>query len=190
MTDLQTLQREGHIDLFYGDESGFSLLPVVPYGWQPPGLVVERPSRYSPRLNVLGWLSEWGELVHFVTEKSIDSQFVIDSISTWSAGLGRPTVLVLDNAPIHPVRRCGSKRFEAALETWQSQGLYVFFLPAYSPHLNKIETLWRKMKYEWLEAVAYVGYESLKTAVKRLLTDFGTTHTIEFSEKYCIIKSV
>lgn len=123
--------------------------------------------------------------MHFLTEKSIDSQFVIASISRWAAGLNRPTVLVLDNAPVHR-----SKLFKAALDTWQAQGLYVFFLPAYSPHLNQIETLWRKMKYEWLETVAYVSYESLKTAVTRLLTDFGVTHTIKFAQKYCIIKSV
>ena len=184
MTDLQTLQRAGHLDLFYGDESGFSLFPVVPYGWQPLGECIERPSHYSSRLNVLGWLSESGELVHFCTEKSIDSRFVIDSINIWAAGLSRPT-LVLDNAPIHR-----SKAFKAALVGWQVQGLYVFFLPAYSPHLNKIETLWRKMKYEWLETVAYLNYESLKTAVTRLLTDFGVTHTINFAQKYCIIHSV
>lgn len=179
------MQREGHIDLFYGDESGFSLLPVVPYGWQPPGQVVERPSHYSPRLNVLAWLGESGELVHFSTEKSINSQFVIDSISSWAAGLSRPTALVLDNAPIHR-----SKLFKAALDTWQGGGLYIFFLPAYSPHLNKIETLWRKMKYEWLDAVAYFSYESLKAAVRQLLTNFGKTNTIKFAQKYCIIKSV
>jgi len=182
---LQTLQRAGHIDLFYGDESGFSLLPVVPYGWQPPGQIIERPSRYSLRLNVLAWLSESGELVHFFTEKSIDSQFVINSINGWSISLMRPTVLVLDNAPIHR-----STVFKAALAGWQAQGLYVFFLPAYSPHLNKIETLWRKMKYEWLEAVAYTSYESLRTAVVKLLTGFGLTHTIKFAQRHCIINSV
>lgn len=158
---------------------------MVPYGWQPPSQLIERPSRYSPRLNVLGWLSESGELVHFFTQQSIDTQFVVESISSWAGGLSRPTVLVLDNAPIHR-----SKVFKAALANWQVQGLYVFFLPAYSPHLNKIETLWRKMKYNWLEASAYVSYESLKRAVIGLLTDFGVTYTIKFAQKYCIINSV
>ena len=116
--------------------------------------------------------------MHFFTEKSIDSHFIIDSISGRATDLMRPTVLVLNNAPIHR-----SKVFKTALAGWQAQGLYVFSLPAYRPHLNKIEILRRKMKYEWLEATAYLSYNSLKTAVKRLLTDFGITRNIKFTEK-------
>ncbi len=29
---------------------------------------------------------------------------------------------------------------------WQKRGLYLLFLPAYSPHLNIAGTLWRKIK--------------------------------------------
>ena len=157
----------------------------MPYGWQAPGQVVERPSRYSSRLNVLGWLSESGELVHFFTEKSIDTPFVINSISAWASGLSRPTVLVLDNAPVHR-----SSLFKAKLASWQQQGLFVFFLPTYSPHLNKIEMLWRKLKYEWLSTAAYTSYETLKTAVTQILSEFGQAYSIRFAQKYCIINSV
>lgn len=181
---------EGHIDLFYGDESGFSLVPVVPYGWQGAGHALERPSQSSRRLNVLAWLTEAGHLVSFTTPFSINSRFVIGCIEEWIVGLNRPTVLVLDNAPIHR-----SKVFLACLDGWQQQGLYVFFLPAYSPHLNKAECLWPvrrcgKIKYEWLDTGAYSSYESLTQAVKAVLADFNQKYTIRFAQKHSIINSV
>lgn len=185
LVDLQTLAAEGHIDLFYGDESGFSLVPVVPYGWQAADHRLERPSQASRRLNVLAWLNQAGQLVSFTTPLSITSQFVIGCLDEWLGSLSRPTVLVLDNAPMHR-----SKGFVASLERWQQAGLYIFFLPAYSPQLNKAECLWRKMKYEWLDTAAYTRYESLTQAVKTILAEFGQKYTIRFTPKHCIINSV
>ena len=173
------------IDLFYGDESGFSLLPVVPYGWQQADQALARPSQYSPRLNVLAWLSEAGQLVSFTRQQTIDSAFVIASINSWLSGLTRDTVLVLDNAPMHR-----SKAFKACLAGWQQQGLYVFLLPAYSPHLNKAECLWRKMKYEWLTTAAYTSYQALCQEVETILAQFGQRFTIQFTLKHCQINSV
>lgn len=185
LIDLQTLAAADHIDLFYGDESGFSLVPVVPYGWQMAGHSLERPSQSSPRFNVLAWLNEAGHLVSFTSHVSITSEFVIRCIDEWVVSLNRPTVLVLDNAPMHR-----SKAFRACLERWQQAGLYVFFLPAYSPHLNKVECLWRKIKYEWLDTAAYGSYEALRQAVKDILADFGYKYTIRFAQNYCLINSV
>ncbi|MBL0231703.1 MAG: transposase [Moraxellaceae bacterium] len=45
-------------ELYYFDESGFSLHPVVPYAWQPKGQTIRIPSTASPRLNVLGFFSK------------------------------------------------------------------------------------------------------------------------------------
>jgi hypothetical protein len=45
---------EGTINLYYLDETGFSLIPSVPYGWQDIGEYLPIPSRRSRSLNVLG----------------------------------------------------------------------------------------------------------------------------------------
>ncbi len=34
LQELKSLEKQGHIDLYYGDESGFCLTPVTAYGWQ------------------------------------------------------------------------------------------------------------------------------------------------------------
>ncbi len=56
-----------------------------------------------------------------------------------------------------------------------------FFLPTYSPHLNKIEILWRFIKYKWLEIEAYESYSSLVKAVENILINFGSEYTINFA---------
>jgi len=64
----------------------------------------------------------------------------------------RPTVVVLDNAPIHT-----SHAVAAKLDEWERLGLTLYFLPPYSPQLNLIEILWRKIKYEWMPNSAYTS---------------------------------
>ena len=63
---------------------------------------------------------------------------------------GAFAVVVLDNASMHRLASFERKELE-----WRAQRLYVIFLPAYTPELNLIEILWRKIKYEWLPVTAY-----------------------------------
>ena len=59
--------------------------------------------------------------------------------------------------------------------------MYIFYLPTYRPHRNKIETLWRKIKYEWLRPEAYATFQTLKTAVWHILDRVGRQYTIRFT---------
>ena len=49
---LQKQEDQGKIDLYYFDESGFTLDPSIPYAWQEPGTVIEIPARKCGRINV------------------------------------------------------------------------------------------------------------------------------------------
>ncbi len=49
---LQKQEDQGKIDLYYFDESGFTLDPYIPYAWQEPGTVIEIPARKYGRINV------------------------------------------------------------------------------------------------------------------------------------------
>jgi hypothetical protein len=40
-------KKSKELDLYYFDESGFSLTPCIPYAWQPVGEVIEVPSSRS-----------------------------------------------------------------------------------------------------------------------------------------------
>jgi hypothetical protein len=174
---LQQLEKEGAIDLSYGDESGFCLTSAIPYGWQFPGEHVATQPRHSQRFNVLGFYSATTNELHTAArEGSLDTAFVIDTLDAWAATRPRPTVLVLDNARIHH-----SAAFQARLQQWEDQNMHIFYLPTYSPHLNKIETLWRKVKYEWLHPEAYINFKTLQTAVWHILDRVGQQYTIQFA---------
>jgi len=173
------LDDQGLIDLFFTDECGFSLTPNIPYGWQPIGEQLSIRSSKDRVTNLFGLLSRNGKLKAYSTLKSIDSNFVIECIDEISSTISRPTVLVMDNAPWHKAEKLIKKQKE-----WNKKGLYLFFLPIYSPHLNLIETLWRKIKYEWLQAIDYSSAKTLKLAIFNIIKNYDDQYCINFSKNF------
>ena len=127
------------------------------------------------RLNVFGLLSRDNDLHAFTVEKTVDTDVVIACIDEFVKTITKKTVIVLDNASIHR-----SAKFNAKLGEWTEKGLRIFHLPPYSPHLNLIETLWRKAKYDWLKPGDYASWETLKNALEKILTSVGKEYKIEF----------
>ena len=174
---LEELSEQERIDLFYGDESAVSLLPCVPYGWQFKDEPAFMPSSPGKGVNCFGLINRKSECWFQTTEATVTAQTIVDWLDVFVLGLRRLTVIVLDNAPAHK-----SKQVQQRLSGWQERGLYVFFLPTYSPHLNIAETLWRKLKYEWLKADDYADKQTLCYQVRQALAAVGTTLKIRFSE--------
>ena len=85
-------------------------------------------------------------------------------------------MLVLDNASIHKAKIIQDQR-----PFWEQRGLYLFYLPTYSPHLNLAEVLWRKMKKEQIDPLNYATKDTLFHAVNRCLTQLGNSWKINFS---------
>ena len=176
LKELKRLEELGEIQLYYLDETGLSLIPNVPYGWQNQGEYLTIPSRHSGRLNILGIMTRDNHLEVYVSEQSINSDVVSYCIDTWfPTKTPTPTVIVTDQASIHT-----SGIILDRLEEWQERNITLFQLPSYSPHLNLIEILWRFIKYEWLEVEAYSSWNNLVASVERILREFGRTYVINF----------
>ncbi|WP_156441106.1 transposase [Burkholderia sp. ABCPW 14] len=82
-------------------------------------------------------------MIHAAHAGTIKSPGVVDFISgLLAAGDGRPTVIVPDNASIrHSIDA-------ATRDRWMiDHRARLFYLPAYSPELNKIDIVWRQLKY-------------------------------------------
>ena len=183
MKVLWTLQEHKHIDLFFSDESGFQLVPNLPYGWQSKGEYVRMLPRKGKNLSVFGLLSTDNQLVGYPTEQTTNADFIIQCLDDFVTKIKKPTVVIMDNAPIHKAKAMMNKRKE-----WESKELFIFFLPKYCPHLNRIETLWRKIKYEWLKPKDYKSWKTFTNAVKNILVSFGSEkYNINFSTPYYII---
>lgn len=157
--------------MYYFDESGFSQNSAVPYAWSPVGEALEVAAfSHSRRLNVLGFLSRQGKLIYHTTTETVTTQVVIEAFDYLLEQKTPETfvIVVLDNASMHRSALFQRKELE-----WRAQRLYVIFLPAYSPELNLIEILWRKIKYEWLPITPYQSFKSLSDHVLQVLSGNG-----------------
>ena len=82
--------------------------------------------------NVFGLMSPEQNLVSYLTEKSIDSQFIIQSLDDFAEKTTKLTVVIMDNVTWHK-----SKYVQAKIDQWEQKGLFILYLPTYFPHLNK-----------------------------------------------------
>jgi len=65
------------------------------------------------------------------------------------------------------------------VEMLAEKGLRLYFLPPYSPELNRIEILWRKIKYEWLPFKSFKPDE-LEEAINEIGKYFGSKYNLTF----------
>ncbi len=100
---LITLWLLGYIELYFGDESGFTMQPYVPYAWQKKGQTDRIFARNKKkRLNVFGLMSLGGRLTVYHSEGPLDAIFIKDALDNFSKkSHDKPYVIMLDNGPIH-----------------------------------------------------------------------------------------
>ena len=84
-----------------------------------------------------------------------------------SAVLGRIRVIVQDNGPIH---RC--LEVHQLWSQWESQGLYIFFLPKYCSEMNPIELEWQHIKKNELAGKMFEDELELAYAVISCPVDY------------------
>ena len=163
--------------MFYGDESHVCSEGYVPYGWQFPDEDVYIPVEKGYKINIWGLISRNNQIHWASTEQNIDSNFVFNQLEKLSFQIQKQTVIVLDNASIHK-----AKIIQNQLQYWEKRGLYIFYLPPYSPQLNIAETLWRKIKKEQIDPLNYINKDTLFYTVSQCLAQFGNIWKINFSE--------
>ena len=167
--------------LYYLDQVGFSLALKPIKTWTPKGsgIQFEIPSRQGSagRLNLIGALNfAANKLFYRDLEGSCDAkkcEAFFDSLAEGADPEGL-TVAVLgpsaartqrNNARFHK-----AKNIKAKEPLWQAKGLFLHYLPPYSPQLNPIETLWRVLKGFLLPRRLYASLKVLKEAVFAALT--------------------
>jgi transposase len=175
--ELESLSENESIDLYYSDESRVSIEPCIPYGWQFADEEVFMPSSKGSGLNCFALLKRNNRCLVKTSEQTLTSQFIFEQFEELSIRLEKLTVVVLDNAPIHT-----SQIIKERKNVWQQRGLYLFYLPRYSPHLNIVEVLWRKLKYAWLTPADYQSKDNLFYQIQSALKAVGSQLFIQFSK--------
>ncbi len=174
---MEEFSARGWIELYYGDEARVSLEANVPYGWQFTDEEVSMPVEKGGGLNLFGLIKRNNQLIYQTTTEKITSAFIFEQLEQLSMQIKTLTVVVFDNATVHT-----AGIIKERLEAWQKRGLYIFYLPKSSPHLNIAEILWRKLKYERLSATDYVDKQQLHYSVRKILGAVGSIVRINYSE--------
>jgi transposase len=172
LRNLKARATAGLLKLYYLDECGFA--PTLPTGssWAIPGerklveyeaprgrrvnaLAAYRPYDRSPRLDV------------FTAERTWNSHDLLGFLGAlpWSKV---PRVVVLDNAGLHT-----SKVIRAARAGLARRGIYLYYLPPYSPELNEIEPVFRQVKYHEIPERSHKTRLGLREAVEAGFTGYG-----------------
>lgn len=66
-----------------------------------------------------------------------------------------------------------------AIDFFKTKGVNFYFLPAYSPELNRIERLWHKIKYTWMSAKRRTKSD-LEDDFGEIIDGFGKKYKFEF----------
>ena len=173
---------QGELNVFYFDQTGISLTPVVPYAWQPIGKQIPLACQPSQNLTVVGFMNKatgvpTSEFHGFRFEGAATAKVIVRCRDEFLETLTKPTIVILDNASIHTAKIVQAKRQE-----WQQKGLTLYFIPPYSPELNLIERLWLELKYRWLNHPSYFeSLNELRTALDETLAMIGSKYQLTFN---------
>ena len=147
---LQISAACGAIRLKYLDEAGFSLWSPASYTYIKVGekKQIRQSKKRGKRLNILGIYSPGLNLNYALSIGSFTQENFINILEEEArkaaqtrVKTGADTIIVLDDYSIHKSHQVRAKERE-----WQPLGLYLFFLPTYSPELNLIEGEWHQIK--------------------------------------------
>jgi putative transposase len=182
LANLKAKAAAGRLKLYYLDECGFS--PTLPTGssWALPGerRLVEYEAPQGRRVNAMAAYRPYGpspRLDVFTAERTWNGYDLLGFLGAlpWSKS---PRVVVLDNAGLHTGRVVRQARRRLA-----RRGIYLYFLPPYSPELNEIETLFRQVKYHEIPERSHTTRLGLREAVERGFGNYGRKLPRKYPER-------
>lgn len=165
LANLRRKAAAGRLKLYLLDECGFAPTLPTAYSWALPGQ--RKRVRYEApqgrRVNALAAYRPYGgppRLEVFTAERTWDSYDLLGFLRAlpWAKV---PRVVVLDNAGLHT-----SKVVRRARKRRAASGIYLYFLPPYSPELNEIEPVFRQVKYQEIPVRSHTTRAGLRDAVE------------------------
>jgi transposase len=164
----------GDIRLLFQDESEALTHPYLAHVWARRGadIRIEAPGQAKKRamIGVLDAASNELTVVTSGTKRSTDFIKLLEALDRrYAPHLGAdagPTVIVLDNGPIH-TSKLSTKALAA--RPW----LTVEWLPKYAPELNDIERSWRDLKRHYLANRTFHSLDDLDAQIHHAVRDMN-----------------
>ena len=171
---LRAKAAEGTIALAYVDEAGFSQVHPNRSAWTPRGERHLIEAKRGKRLNVLAALLSTGEVISAKRWQSTMAEAFSGFLGLLKNAVQKPLTVILDNPSIHK-----AKSLEPIVKYLKTQGVTLYFLPPYSPELNRIERFWQAMKFTWMVPKC-CDSKILKADADEILDNFGTKYKFAF----------
>ena len=159
------------VRLMFQDEARFGRISDPRSCWAPKphrplvDLALIREFRYE-----YATVSPWDGCLDFMTSEKMNTENMSLFLSqVRDAHKNDFIIMVVDGASSHK-----SKVLKIPAN------LHLLFLPPYSPELNLIEILWKRIKYQWLPFDAYNSFSNLKENLVNVLDSFGKNTTLNF----------
>ena len=175
MDMLELAAASGEIDIKYLDESGFSAWSDSGYTYYQKGeqKKLEQTKRSGRRISIIGLFQPLISFIYGLVIGGVKRSSYIKMIEQEAQEASenkRMRVIVQDNGPIH---RC--REVQALWTKWESQGLYMFFLPKYCSEMNPIELEWQHLKRDEIAGkmfedeleLAYAVMDGIETRAKK-----------------------
>lgn len=160
--------KRGEIELAYVDEAGFAQDHPNRSAWTMRGEQHQIEAKRGKWLNVVGALLNSGHLFTVSLWQSMTAPLFAAFLDMLCERATKPLTVILDNASIHHARAI---QHELAF-LQKEKSLTLYFLPPYSPELNRIEKLWYLIKHKWLAFKAR-DPETLEEDINYVLNHFG-----------------
>lgn len=168
---LKHWAEQGLMRLKYLDESGCTCVRSVEYSYAQKGVQksIRQRARRGRRINILGVWEPGVQFDYALMVGTLKAPTYVQ-LMDWQAtkaqqhlnATGQITVIVQDNASVHR-----SRLTHQQIHRWQAQGLFLFFLPPYSPQMNRIEDEWLHLKRDELSARVFEDEYDLAIAIQQ-----------------------
>jgi transposase len=147
--------------------------PSLPtcYSWCLPGQRKRVPYEYPQgrRVNALATYEPYGPTPD-LQARAFERTLTSDDLIAYLEGLppsAVPWVVVLDNASLHVSKAVKAKRRELA-----RRGVYLYYLPPYSPELNAIEAVFKQLKHHEMPRRSHTSKEELRQSVEQAFDSY------------------
>src|SRR5512135_1318099 len=172
LDNLRDRAEAGLLNLFYLDECGFAPSLPTGYSWSLPGQRKRVRYEYPQgrRVNVLATYRPFGDaprLAATAFERTLTSEDLLEYLRALPAAKV-PQVVVLDNASLHVSKAVKAQRKELA-----RLGIHLYFLPAYSPELNRIEPVFKQVKHHEIPKRSHTSKAELRRSVESGFESYG-----------------
>jgi transposase len=144
------------------------------YSWSLPGQRKRVKYEYPQgrRVNVLASYEPYGPapwLDALPFERTLNSDDLLGYLRQRLPEADVPRVVVLDNASMHT-----SKAFKARRKELSRLGIYLYYLPAYSPELNEIEPVFKQVKHHEIPKRSHTSKAELRQSVEQGFASYAS----------------